>query len=121
MEDVALSLFVGKERELAIAHRAGVFHDTTAAPYKSVPSIREAMEVENRYFVMTEVMGKRDWLSLARFVAFQLISCIGVLFQENTASAALIASYYKAKAICRILRSTFWGRSSKAKPSEDGW
>lgn len=77
MEDVALSLEVGKNWKLANARTARIFHDSQPGDYKSDQSMVSCMELLNRHFVMTRVMGKRalsDYLKLALWELFSLAS-----------------------------------------------
>jgi GT2 family glycosyltransferase len=77
MEDLALSLEVGKKWELANARTARIFHDSQPADYKSDPRTLSCMELRNRHFIMTRVLGRRtvmDHLKLALWELFSLVS-----------------------------------------------
>lgn len=78
MEDLTLSLTVGKRWRLANARTARIFHDSQPGSYKSDPAILAEMELVNRHYVMTEVMGKcgiGDYARLTLWELFQLVSC----------------------------------------------
>lgn len=81
MEDVALSLVVGRRWKLANARLAGVFHDTqSGGGHKEDTRSLSEMELINRHFVMTRILGKcraADYLKLTvleLFIAFSLFA-----------------------------------------------
>lgn len=78
MEDVALSLRVGKEWRLANVRTARIFHDTQPGEHKADPAALAKMELINRHYVMTQVLGRNqtiDYLKLAGWEIFQLVVC----------------------------------------------
>jgi len=74
MEDLALSLEVGKRWKLANARTARIFHDSQPADYKANQRALSCIELLNRYFVMTEVMCKRGFPDYAKFALWELFS-----------------------------------------------
>jgi len=79
MEDLALSLEVGKKWKLANARTARIFHDSRPADYKSDELSRSCMELVNRHFVTTRIMKRRgviDYLKLALWELFSLASAV---------------------------------------------
>jgi glycosyltransferase involved in cell wall biosynthesis len=73
LEDVALSLIVGRKWKLANARRARIFHDTQPGAYKSSAFALAKMELVNRHYVMTQVLGRRapgDYAKLAFLETF---------------------------------------------------
>ena len=87
MEDVALSLEVGKTWKLANARTARIFHDSQPADYKSDELSRSCMELVNRHFVMTRIMkrcGATDYLKLALWELFSLGSAVRDKRQRGT-------------------------------------
>jgi len=73
MEDVALSLTVGKKWKLANARTARIYHDSQPAEYKSNQFVMAKMALVNRHFIMTEILGRRrlsDYLKLILLEAF---------------------------------------------------
>ena len=79
MEDLALSLTVGKRWKLANARRARIFHDSQPADYKTDIQSRSCMELVNRHFVMTRVMGKSSVLSYFALFLWELFSIASTL------------------------------------------
>lgn len=77
MEDLALSLEVGKSWKLANVRTARIFHDSQPGSHKSDVAAIAEMELLNRYYVMTEVLGRArpsDYLRLLVFELFGLAS-----------------------------------------------
>lgn len=75
MEDVALSAGVGRTWKLANARTACTVHDSQAGDHKSDRVASARMELVNRYYVMTQVLGRRrlrDYAKLALWESFQL-------------------------------------------------
>jgi glycosyltransferase involved in cell wall biosynthesis len=73
LEDVALSLVVGRKWRLGNARRARIFHDTQPGTYKSSAFAMAKMELVNRHYVMTQVLGRRglsDYAKLAFLETF---------------------------------------------------
>lgn len=80
MEDLALSLRVARTWRLANARTARVVHDSQPGEDKADVAAMAAMELANRHYVMTEVLGRRglaDHLRLLLWESFQLASCLG--------------------------------------------
>ena len=78
MEDLTLSLRVGRGWRLANARTARIYHDSQPGDHKSDVSAIAAMELVNRHYVMTEVLGRRriaDYFRLFVWEAFQLAVC----------------------------------------------
>ena len=79
MEDLALSLEVGKTWNLANARTARIFHDSQSGEHKSDLRSRSCMELANRHFVMTRVMGRfglADYLKLGLWELFSVASLL---------------------------------------------
>lgn len=79
MEDLALSLEVGKKWKLVNARAARIFHDSQPADYKSDERARSCMELVNRHFVMTRIMGKRGLISHLKLGLWELFSIASAL------------------------------------------
>ncbi len=74
-EDLTLSLTVGRGWKLANARTARIFHDSQPGDHKRSHAHLAAMELVNRHFVMTRVLGRRgpgDYLRFALWEAFQV-------------------------------------------------
>lgn len=79
MEDLALSLEVGKNWKLANVRTARLFHDSQSGDYKSDPRALSSMELTNRHHVMTAIMGKRSLADYARLGLWELFSLVSTL------------------------------------------
>ena len=78
LEDLTLSLRVGKKWRLANARTARIFHDSQPGTYKSDVSETAAMELVNRHYVMTKVLGRTGLVNQLRLIlweSFQLAVC----------------------------------------------
>ncbi|OUL29871.1 glycosyltransferase [Nostoc sp. T09] len=108
MEDVTLSLMVGKTWKLANARTAKIFHDSQPGDYKNDPSVLGKMELINRHYVMTCILGRRtpiDYFKLLVIEIFgitaSMISVQGwvklpaLLFGKLAAISELILASYK--------------------------
>ena len=78
MEDLTLSLTVARQWRLANARTARIFHDSQSGEHKSDAVAMSRMELINRHYVMTDVMGQaglRDYAKLALWELYQLAIC----------------------------------------------
>ncbi len=78
MEDLALSLVVGKSWKLANARRARIFHDSQPGAHKDNVAARSKKELMDRHHIMTRLLGRRgfgDYLRLFLWESFQLAVC----------------------------------------------
>jgi glycosyltransferase involved in cell wall biosynthesis len=109
MEDVTLSLIVGKQWKLANVRTARIFHDSQPGDDKSNPMKLAKMDLVNRHYVMTCVLNRRqpmDYLKLAVLqlfgIAASLVSAQGwislpaVLFGKVSAIKEVILTGYSA-------------------------
>jgi GT2 family glycosyltransferase len=77
MEDLALSLRVGKKWKLANVRDAKIFHDSQLGEHKVHTGIISEMELKNRCYVMTRILSRNtvaDYLRLGIWELFQLAS-----------------------------------------------
>jgi glycosyltransferase involved in cell wall biosynthesis len=82
MEDVALSLTVGKRWKLANARTARIFHDSQPGDHKSNIRALSGMELINRYYVMTKVLERQrlsDYLKLLVVEIFSIVASLSSL------------------------------------------
>lgn len=76
MEDLALSLEVAKKYKLFNIRNARIFHNSQPGDHKSSTFSLSRMEVENRYYVMTKVMGRIGFVNIFKLILFE---CWGIL------------------------------------------
>jgi glycosyltransferase involved in cell wall biosynthesis len=96
MEDVTLSLTVGRRWKLANARTARIYHDSQPGSHKGSPRLVAEMQLINRHYVMTEVLGRSgisDYLKLFLFELFLLASTLQV-----PSGRALFVSTLRGKA-----------------------
>jgi len=92
MEDLTLSLTVGKRWRLANARTARIYHDSQPGIHKSDPALLAKMQLINRHFVMTKILGRDrfpDYLKLALFDLFCLVSSLQSHSGRSTLAPAL--------------------------------
>lgn len=79
MEDLTLSVRVGRNWRLANVRTARIFHDSQPGLHKADASALAAMELVNRHYVMTQILRRdrwRDFLRLLIWESFQLLVCM---------------------------------------------
>jgi glycosyltransferase involved in cell wall biosynthesis len=105
MEDLTLSLRVGRNWKLANARTARIFHDSQPGEHKADVCAMAKMELINRHYVMTKVLGRRgllDHLRLFLWEGFQLASC--ATHAENRAKLTELCPG-KLNAVKQLLRT----------------
>ena len=105
MEDVALSLIVGKKWKLANARTARIFHNSQSGGHKSYAANFSEMELLNRHYVMTRIMGRTR---IVDYMKLSLLQLFGVATQSITAKGFLALPQVllgRARAIGKILSS----------------
>ncbi|MDZ8052244.1 MAG: glycosyltransferase family 2 protein [Aulosira sp. ZfuVER01] len=108
MEDVALSLMVGKNWKLANARTAQIFHDSQPGDHKNNPSVLAKMELINRHYVMTCILERRTPIDYFKLVVIEIFGIIAfmisvqgwiklpaLLFGKLAAISQLILAFYK--------------------------
>ncbi len=79
MEDVTLSLRVGKQWKLANVRTAKIFHDSQPGDHKNDPAELAKMDLVNRYYVMTQVLERTqpgDYIKLLVQQLFNLTASL---------------------------------------------
>lgn len=70
-EDLALSLRVARRSKLGHVPAARIFHDSQPGAHKACAAGVSRMQLVNRHYLMTEVMGKRSLGDHARLIAWE--------------------------------------------------
>lgn len=115
MEDVSLSLTVGKRWKLANARTARIYHDSQPGAYKADAALLAEMHLTNRYYVMKQVLGRirlQDYLKLAAWVSFSHLSALVRPGSWRLQAAQLRGEY---RALSTILRGVTLARD------REGW
>ena len=113
MEDVSLSLTVGKRWKLANARTARIYHDSQPGSHKSDPAVISEMLLVNRYYVMTEVLGRsrvQDHIKLVLWTVFSDLSLLRSLQGWRALPARL-------RGECRAV-GAIWKRSQPWRMAE---
>ena len=79
MEDVTLSLMVGKKWKLANARTARIFHDSQPGDHKNNQAVLAKMSLINRFFVMTKILERQKPSDYTKLVVLQLFEIISSL------------------------------------------
>ena len=118
MEDVALSLTVGKKWKLRNARTARIYHDSHPAKYKSNPSALATMELINRHYVMTRILGRSSTIDYAKLTLLEIFGIVTPLVSARAWKALPAVLIGKARAIAAMLRrEKFVGASLRGRPS----
>ncbi|SJZ98994.1 glycosyltransferase family 2 protein [Sediminibacterium ginsengisoli] len=83
MEDVALSLQVGKKWQMYNVQTARIFHDSQQSGHKSKRRLLSKQQIVNRYYIMTRIMEKRKTADLIRLIAAELFGILSGLTGFN--------------------------------------
>jgi glycosyltransferase involved in cell wall biosynthesis len=84
MEDLTLSLRVGRNWKLANARTARIFHDSQPGGHKSDLRVLTKMEIMNRRYVVRNILGQRGLLTLLRLGVWQLFQVASVAARAST-------------------------------------
>ncbi|ELS02158.1 putative glycosyltransferase [Xenococcus sp. PCC 7305] len=79
MEDVTLSLIVGKQWKLANARTARIFHDSQPGDHKNNLGMLAKMDLVNRHYVMTQVLERKTAQDYFKLIVLQLFSILASL------------------------------------------
>lgn len=72
MEDLTLSLRVARQWKLANVRGAKIFHDSQPGAYKSDARALSYMELVNRHYVMTQILGRTRVRDYAKLMLWEL-------------------------------------------------
>jgi GT2 family glycosyltransferase len=90
MEDLTLSLTVGKQWKLVNARTARIYHDSQPGSHKNNPVEMEEMAIVNRHYVMTKVLGHTSAIDYAKFLLWVLF-CHAAAFRTTDSRRQLIS------------------------------
>jgi glycosyltransferase involved in cell wall biosynthesis len=103
MEDLALSLIVGKCWTLANARTARIYHDSQPGTHKTDPAVLAEMQLRNRHYVMTKVLGRNSVSDYLKLIGFDLFSLASMLRERSTRSTIGATLRGRATALRRIV------------------
>ncbi len=102
MEDLALSLEVGKKWKLANARTARIIHESQPADYKSDELSRSCMELVNSHFIMTQITRRRGVIDYAKLALWELFSLASAVTDKRRRLALLYILRGKWRALRQI-------------------
>jgi hypothetical protein len=102
MEDLTLSLIVGRIWKLYNVRTAKIFHDSQSGAHKDNIQEMEKMELMNRYYVMTNIMGRTRILDHWKLLILELF----MLLSSPQKRFSYKAWFGKILALKDILRKT---------------
>lgn len=104
MEDVTLSQRVAQRGwKLANARTARVFHDSQPGEHKSAVAEQAAMELQNRYHVMTKIVQKNGFADHLRLTIWELFSIASACTTPSRKSfPQLVAGKWRAVRRLRV-------------------
>lgn len=106
MEDVTLSVIVGREWNLVNARTARIYHDSQPGSHKSDPVELSAMELINRQYVMTKILGRNGPLDYIRLFLWEAFQLVAALTQSDSRSNFISILRGKGMAVIHLLGLT---------------
>lgn len=106
MEDVTLSVIVGRKWKLANARTARIYHDSQPGSHKSDPAELSAMELINRHYVMTHILKRTGVIDYARLFLWEAFQLVAGVVQKNSRFYFFSDLRGKGMAITRLLGQT---------------
>ncbi|MEO0855076.1 MAG: glycosyltransferase family 2 protein, partial [Cyanobacteria bacterium J06648_11] len=106
MEDVTLSLTVGKQWHLANARTARIYHDSQPGDHKNNAAVLAKMDLVNRYYVMTQILERQTADDRVKLVAQQLFSVAASLTSPRGWIELPLVLWGKVGAIAEIATSS---------------
>jgi hypothetical protein len=83
MEDLALSLIVGKSGELYNVRTAQIYHDSQPGLHKNKIVEVSRMELVNRYYIMKNIMNKNDTIHIFQLFIFEIFQTLSKLTSKS--------------------------------------
>jgi glycosyltransferase involved in cell wall biosynthesis len=105
MEDVTLSLTVGRQWKLANARTARIYHDSQPGDHKNNEGVLARMELINRHYVMTQILHKQTFQDYVKLMIWQLFEIAALLQTLNGWRALPTVLGGKLSALVQILTS----------------
>jgi len=103
MEDLTLSLTVGKCWKLANARTARIYHDSQPGTHKSDPALLAKMQLINRHFVMTRILGRDGFSDYVKLVLFELFSVASSLQSRSGRATVALGLWGRVEALRRMV------------------
>ena len=107
MEDLTLSLNVGKRWKLANARTARIFHDSQPGEDKNNPGVLAKMDLVNRHYVMTTVLNRSTLQDYFKLTILQLFGIAASLISLRGWLNLPAVIWGKIMAIAEIINSDY--------------
>jgi len=104
MEDLALSLIVGRRFKLYNARTARIFHDSQPGEHKNNAFAQARMELVNRHYVMTYVLGRKTLNNYFKLILFQFFGLFTSLGSAQGREKFFLAIGGKIAAVCDMMK-----------------
>ncbi|NJN73118.1 MAG: glycosyltransferase family 2 protein [Limnothrix sp. RL_2_0] len=104
MEDVTLSLTVGKHWKLANARTARIFHDSQPGDHKNNEKVLSQMDLVNRHFVMTKILERKSLSDYLKLTVLQLFAIAALFGKEGKVQNLSAVVQGKIGGIFEIIR-----------------
>lgn len=102
LEDVALSLTVGKQWRLANVRTAHIFHDSQPGEHKNNLGVLAKMDLVNRHYVMTQILERKSYQDYFKLAIFQVFNLAGFVASSQNWRAIPEIVWGKVRAIAEI-------------------
>ena len=96
-EDLMLSLLVARKWKLANARTARIFHDSQPGAHKDDSIATNRMAVVNRYYIMTNGLGRRGLKDHAKLLIWELFTSLGGAVQHGIGSQFWLSLWGKLR------------------------
>lgn len=103
LEDVALSLTVGKKWKLFNARTARIYHDSQPGTHKNSVYQLSKMELINRYYVMRHVLNRAGFVNYCKLFLFEAFGIFSTATSVNGIKNILPNSFGKLAAFVTLL------------------
>ena len=107
MEDLSLSLTVGKQWQLANVRTARIYHDSQPGKHKNDRGKLAQMELVNRHYIMTQVLARSSLQDYFKLSILQLFGIVASLFYPQGWLHLPRVIWGKIKAIVIIINSDY--------------
>lgn len=106
MEDLALSIRVAQSGwGLANVRTARIYHDSQPGDHKSDPAAVAAMDLVNRHYVMTKVLGRTGLKNSVKLMLWTMFQLLSVLVGRNPIRVFVAHVRGKLRALRQIAAS----------------
>ena len=95
MEDLALSLSVGKKWRLYNARTARIFHNSQSGKHKNNIIEISKMELVNRHYIMTRILGRKGFINESKLFLLQIFGFVSFIVSHRKVKG--IAKYATGK------------------------